>query len=299
VEPAHDADPVGLGGGAPWRAPATPRASSREAAVVAVASGKGGTGKTFLTANLAVALHRRGLRVVVVDCDFGLANAHLLLGVTPHRTLTHVLAGGLAVDEALEPTPFGPALVPGGSGVVSLTELGPHHMDALARALGQLAGRFDVVLIDCGAGLMPQTLVPVLAAQHVLVVANPEIASMTDAYALVKCVARQGASGTLHLAVNRAPADGHGLGHATYERLADVSRRFAGREIHYLGEVPEDPAAAHRRLGQPPLVVGHAACTAATAVNRIGERLHPHLERCRSTAQPGIEARMREQALRW
>jgi flagellar biosynthesis protein FlhG len=83
VEPAHDADPVGLGGGAPWRAPATPRASSREAAVVAVASGKGGTGKTFLTANLAVALHRRGLRVVVVDCDFGLANAHLLLGVTP------------------------------------------------------------------------------------------------------------------------------------------------------------------------------------------------------------------------
>lgn len=297
MEPAHDADPVRVGGGAPWRAPATPRASPREAAVVAVASGKGGTGKTFLTVNVAIALHRLGSRVVVVDCDFGLANAHLLLGVTPHHTLTHVLAGGMAVDEALEPTPFGPALVPGGSGVVSLTDLGPHHMDALARALGQLAGRFDVVLIDCGAGLMPQTLVPVLAAQHVLVVANPEIASMTDAYALVKCVARQGGPATLHLAVNRAPADG--LGHATYERLADVSRRFAGREIHYLGEVPEDPAAAHRRLGQPPLVVGHAACAAATAVNRIGERLQPHLERCRSLPQPGIEARMREQALRW
>ncbi|MFO0278234.1 MAG: AAA family ATPase [Planctomycetota bacterium] len=299
MEPAHDADPVGGGGGAPWRAPATPRAPAREAAGVAVASGKGGAGKTFLTANLAIALHRRGQRVVVVDCDFGLANAHLLLGVTPHHTLTHVLAGGLAVAEALEPTPFGPALVPGGSGVVSLTELGPHHMEALARALGQLAGSFDVVLIDCGAGLMPQTLAPVLAAQHVLVVANPEIASMTDAYALVKCVARQGAAGMLHLAVNRAPTDGHGLGYATFERLADVSRRFARREIHYLGEVPEDPAAAHRRHGQPPLVVGHAACAAAIAVNRIGERLQPHLERCRNLPQPGIEARMREQALRW
>lgn len=54
-----------------------------EATVLAVASGKGGTGKSFLTTNLAVAMHRAGLRVVVVDCDFGLANDHLLFGVNP------------------------------------------------------------------------------------------------------------------------------------------------------------------------------------------------------------------------
>ncbi len=297
MEPAHQADPAGAGDGAPWRAATPSRARLREAAIVAVASGKGGAGKTFLTANLAVALHRRGLRVVVVDCDFGLANAHLLLGVTPHHTLTHVLAGGLMVDEALVASPFGPALVPGGSGVVSLTDLGPHHLETLGRALGRLAACFDVVLIDCGAGLMPQTLAPVLAAQHVLVVANPEIASMTDAYALVKCVVRQGVVAALHLAVNRAPAAG--LGRATFERLADVSRRFVGREIHYLGEIPEEPAAAHRRLGQPPLVVGHATCSAAMAVIRLSERLEPQLERCRNLPQPGIEARMRELALRW
>jgi flagellar biosynthesis protein FlhG len=120
---------------------------------------------------------------------------------------------------------------------------------------------------------------------------------MTDAYALVKCVVRQGVVAALHLAVNRAPAAG--LGRATFERLADVSRRFVGREIHYLGEIPEEPAAAHRRLGQPPLVVGHATCSAAMAVIRLSERLEPQLERCRNLPQPGIEARMRELALRW
>jgi flagellar biosynthesis protein FlhG len=273
------------------------REPAREAAVVAFASGKGGTGKTFLTVNTAIALHERGRRVVVVDCDFGLANAHLLFGVNPQCTLAHVLEGGLAVDEALIETPHGPALVPGGSGVVSLADLDARHMEALARALHTLGERYDVVMLDCGAGLAPQSLIPVLAAQHVVLVANPEIASVTDAYALVKCLAKQAAAATLHLAVNRVPEDG--LGRATHDRLADVARRFARREVHYLGEVPEDPAAAHRRLGQPPLVKGSAGCATAKAVQTLADRLDPRLERTRQVPDQGIEARMRAQILRW
>lgn len=299
VEQEKGANPANAGFGPRFslRGEAASPIAMREAAVVAVASGKGGTGKTFLAVNAAIALHRRGRRVCVVDCDFGLANAHLLFGVNPQCTLAHVLEGGLAIDEAIVATPFGPSLVPGGSGVVSLADLDARHMEALARALGVLASRFDVVLLDCGAGLSPQALIPVLAAQHVVVVANPEIASVTDAYALVKCLAKQGAPATMHLAVNRVTEEG--LGRATFERLADVSRRFARREVHYLGDLPEDPAAAHRRLGQPPLVANEAACAAANAVATLCDRLDPRLERSRQIPDDGIEARMRTQILRW
>ncbi|MGK0301398.1 MAG: flagellar biosynthesis protein FlhG, partial [Planctomycetota bacterium] len=79
----------------------------KEAVVVAFASGKGGTGKSFLTTNMAIGLHQRGLRVAVVDCDFGLANAHLLFGVNPRYSMQHLLGGQRTVHEVIAPTPFG------------------------------------------------------------------------------------------------------------------------------------------------------------------------------------------------
>ena len=103
-----------LFGRAPAAAPET-----AHALCVAVASGKGGTGKSFLATNLAVGLHEQGAKVTIVDCDFGLGNAHLLLGANPRITIQHVLMGKVTVDEARLRTPFGPYLVPGGCGISS------------------------------------------------------------------------------------------------------------------------------------------------------------------------------------
>jgi septum formation inhibitor-activating ATPase MinD len=112
-----------------------------------------------------------------------------------------------------------------------MAELGPRHMQALARALHQVAATHDVVLLDCAAGLAPQSLITVLAASHALVVTNPEIAALTDAYALVKCLVRQGACPDVHLVVNRVVQPG--MGKQACER-ADVCR-FVGCD--HLGEV--------------------------------------------------------------
>src|SRR6185436_18958967 len=101
---------AGVGSLRRWfrREPAPLRSGRLEACVVALASGKGGTGKSFLATNLAVALHGRGRRVAVVDCDFGLGNAHLLLGINPRLSMQHLLAGTAKVEEVLQQTPFGP-----------------------------------------------------------------------------------------------------------------------------------------------------------------------------------------------
>ncbi|MEY4830818.1 MAG: hypothetical protein RLZZ562_2614 [Planctomycetota bacterium] len=249
------------------RRPGTGAAATREARVIAVASGKGGTGKSFLSTNLAVALHRMGRRVVVVDCDFGLGNAHLLLGVNPRFALHHLLSGEVDLARVLTPTPFGPELVAGGSGISGLAEFSARQFLMLARALGAVARDRDVVILDCAAGLSTQSLLTTLGAEHVLLVTNPEIAALTDAYALVKCIARYERSPDIHLVVNRVAEAGQGR--PTFERLADVARRFVGRSLHYLGEITDNPAVSHRRLGQPPLIVSHEECNESKAIRSI------------------------------
>ncbi len=273
-----------------------PRAE--EAVVVAFASGKGGTGKSFLTTNLAIGLHERGLRVAVVDCDFGLANAHLLFGANPRYSLQHLLDGQRSVSEVLSTTPYGPTLIAGGSGISSLAELGARHMHMLARALGQVADHYDVLLIDCAAGLAPQSMITLLAAQHVVMVTNPEIAALTDAYAVIKCLARQVERPVVHLAVNRVP--NLALGRATFDRLSEVSRRFAGVPIHYLGAVPEDPAVSHRRLGQAPILRGMPECATSKAIlGLLGTLEAQILESRHTSAGRGVESRMLAQIRRW
>jgi flagellar biosynthesis protein FlhG len=273
-------------------------APRREAAVVAFASGKGGTGKSFLTTNVAIGLHRRGLRVAVVDCDFGLANAHLLFGVSPKRSMQHLLDGHFTAAEVLTATDFGPSLVAGGSGLTSLAELGSRHMQMLASAFDQLAKSFDVLLVDCAAGLSPQSMITVLAAQHVVLVTNPEIAALTDAYAVIKCVSRQAERPEVHLAVNRVGDDA--VGAASYERMSDVSRRFANLPIHYLGAVPEDASVSHRRLGQAPVLAKEQGCETSSALLALVDKVEVCVHGARANPPPrGVEARMLTQIRRW
>jgi flagellar biosynthesis protein FlhG len=252
-----------------WRS--LPSQAAGEAVVVAVASGKGGTGKSFVVTNLAVALHRSGRRVAVIDCDFGLGNAHLLFGVNPRLSMHHLLTELAPAGAVLSPTPHGPGLVAGGSGISGLAELEERHFVVLARSLGILARQHDVLLLDCTAGLSPQALLTILAAEHLVVVTNPEIAALTDAYALIKCIARQPQIPDVHVVVNRVAEAGQGW--PTFERLAEVARRFVGRSLHFVGEVPENPAVSHRRLGQPPLLVSHPECDAAAAVVEVMRNL--------------------------
>jgi flagellar biosynthesis protein FlhG len=298
VEPDLDAERKEVGFLRRWFRRSPPAAPlCREAVVVAFASGKGGTGKSFLATNAAIALHDAGKRVVLVDCDFGLANAHLLFGVNPRWSLQHLLEGSVGLSQVVTRTPYGPDLIAGGSGVASLAELDIGHMQALARALQSVAANHDVVLLDCAAGLAPQSLVTVLAAQHVVIVTNPEIAALTDAYALIKCLARQGAHPEVGLAVNRVAQAG--LGRATFDRLAEVSQRFAACSIHYLGEVPEDAQVTHRRLGQPPLLRGVPECATTKSVLAMVANLSARVAPMRAATTHGVESRMLALLRRW
>jgi flagellar biosynthesis protein FlhG len=242
-------------------------AMAPEAPVLAIASGKGGTGKSFLSTSLGIVAARRGSRTSIVDCDFGLATDHLLLGVHPEQTLQHVVDGSATMVEARVDTPYGPGLVPGGAGLRRMADLSDGDMLRFGRELGRLSTAEDLLILDIGAGLSPQGLSTVLAADQVVLVTHPEIAALTDAYAVAKCLVQQRPNVRVAVVVNRVHRPG--LGEATFEKLAEVARRFTGLRLHYLGEIPDDPAVTQRRLGQAPLVHSDPSCAVSEAIENI------------------------------
>src|SRR5262245_32066370 len=122
-----------------------PRAESSPLRVIAVASGKGGVGKTNLSANLAVALSRSGQRVCVLDADLGLANIDVILGLTPKESMRDVLRGDRRLAEVVIEGPGGIRIIPASSGYEELTALGPAQQLHLLSEVDSLESTLDVL----------------------------------------------------------------------------------------------------------------------------------------------------------
>lgn len=269
---------------------ADPRAPAPGAPVLAITSGKGGVGKTSLAVNIAIALAKRGLRVVVVDADLGMANADVLCGLNPTRRLELAIpAGGtrtrlsdLAVD-----APGGFRLVPGSSGIARMAAMSNTERDAVLAQVDELRGDADVVILDTGAGLSPGVLDFVEAAQYALVVATPEPTSIADAYAMLKCLVRRGVASTrgirLYLGVNQAIDQDEAA--RVHARIAGVAQRFLGAGVESAGYVRSDPAASNAVRARVPLLLHAPASRAALDVRTLSDFVARALE-----LRPGEEA---------
>jgi flagellar biosynthesis protein FlhG len=220
--------------------------------VVAVTSGKGGVGKTHIACNLAVLAARAGRRVLLVDADLGLANADIVLGVAPHHHLGDVLAGTLPLDDVLAEGPEGVRVLAASTGVQELTQLDDAQKLRLVTALDALEDQFDLVLVDCGAGIGDNVLFFAGAAQEALLVISPEPTSLTDAYAAVKVISQQAGVQHFSVLVNQAPTDAHGRD--VFQKLTRVTDRFLTARVGYLGYVPRDENLQRALMAQRPVV---------------------------------------------
>ena len=125
-------------------------ATSSSGRILAVTSGKGGVGKTFVSANLAAALAERGERVLVLDADLGLANLDVVLNLFPKVTLHEVFTGKASLEQAILAAPGGFSVLLAGSGLVEYSRLTPQVRDQLSEIILQLTPRFDRILLDTG-----------------------------------------------------------------------------------------------------------------------------------------------------
>ena len=249
----------------------------RNARVIAVTSGKGGVGKTFVSANTAAALAKRGHRVLVLDADLGLANLDVVLNLFPKITLHDVFTGKAKLEDAILKAPGGFSVLLAGSGLVEYSRLTPEVRDDLQRVIATLMPRYDYILLDTGAGISDVVLYAVSLADEVLVVATPEPTSLTDAYATIKVLATQQKRRSLRLVINQVAKIGDGK--AIAHQLQMVVDRFvspAGDEpvrLHHVGDIPSDPSVREAGQRRQLLIEGLPGCAAAQAIGAMAARV--------------------------
>lgn len=247
------------GGAAPQAAPPQ--------RLVLVTGGKGGVGKSNFSLNFSLALQERGRRVLLVDCDSGLGNLDVLLGLCPERHLGDVVGGRCGIEEALIPVPGGLRLLPAASGLEAIGRATAVDVGRLVRALGQLAADYDICVLDSGAGLGPQIRALLRSAREILVVTTPEPTALADAYATVKTIHRDNARALTRLVVNMA--EGSRDAEAAARSVGAVCRRFLDWAPDYLGAIPRDPGVLQAVRQQRPFLLSAPGGPAARAMRNL------------------------------
>ena len=206
--------------------------------VISVTSGKGGVGKTNITANLAYILSRMGKRILLLDADAGLANIDVILGITPKYNLYHVLCGEKTLSEAVVQGPGGMKILPAASGIKEMAELSKGQKFTLLEELEGMDEDFDFMLIDTAAGITDNVMYFNMAAGEIIVVVSSEPTSLTDAYALIKILYQNYAAKRFMLLVNMVIDENEAR--AVYARLSNATNHFLDLPIEYLGYLPHD-----------------------------------------------------------
>ena len=240
--------------------------------MIAVASGKGGVGKTWLSITLAHALAGRGRRTLLFDGDLGLANVDIQLGLMPKRDLGAVLEGVITLGGAAQPYADGSFdIVAGRSGSASLSALPPDRLADLQADLAALATNYDHVILDLGAGI--DRLVRRLAEQAgtVLAVTNDEPTALTDVYAFIKVMHARKASDGIRAVVNMASSAQ--AGETTYATLVKACETFLGIRPPLAGIIRQDRRVRDAIRAQTPLMTRSPGSPAAEDVAAMAERL--------------------------
>jgi flagellar biosynthesis protein FlhG len=243
----------------------------KTARVITITSGKGGVGKTNIAVNLAIALSELGLRIIILDADFGLANIDVLLGMIPKYTLVDVIHNRKNILEVLCDGPNNIKFISGGSGVEEMTRLDRYQLQDFVNNIALLDKITDVVIIDTGAGLSDNVMSFIMAADEVLLVATPEPTSITDAYALIKMISNRGKKKNIKVIINKAESASEG--NDIINKLSIVADKFLRLQLFSLGYILQDDAVIKAVKQQQPFSTRYPKSHAAKDIRVIARKL--------------------------
>ena len=242
--------------------------------IIAIASGKGGVGKTWFAITLAHAMARAGARVLLFDGDLGLANVDVQLGLMPTGDVGEVAAGRQTLEQAVLHHDGGFDILPGRSGSGSLAALDPALLERTLAALRQATTRYEVVVLDLGAGLDRAQRRMASFADTLLVVATDEPTSLTDAYAVLKLYTADvgaRAPGDARVVVNQAGTIA--AGEKTFLTLQRACSTFLGHAPPLAGVIRRDDRVRDAIRRQTLLLVRHPTANAAADVEAVAASL--------------------------
>lgn len=246
------------------------KGSPQGCSVIAVASGKGGVGKTSLSANLAICLAAKGSRVTLFDADMGLANLDLVMNIHSRYNLSHLLSGQKAIEEIICSGPCGVDVVCGANGLEQLADLTEFQRERLVSELEKLYETSDVLIIDTGAGIQKTVVGFCLSANSVMVVTTSEPTAITDAYAMIKVLAANKYQGRINLVVNMAVSVAEGK--KVYRQISSVAMKFLQQPVYDGGVVLKDDAVSASIKARKPVVLGYPRAKASRAIMMMASR---------------------------
>ena len=242
----------------------------RGANVIAVASGKGGVGKTWFSITLSHALAKAGKKVLLFDGDLGLANIDVQLGLMPKRDLNDVIRGRLGLDKVIQPYEDGGFdIIAGRSGQASLSALPSQRLTLLRDQLIEVSNDYDVVILDLGAGVDRTVRMLSASAVRTLLVTTDEPTSLTDAYAFIKLGSAAGMSKNVGVIVNQAT--NRNEGEKTYKTLLKACENFLRLKPPMIGMVRHDTKVKETIRHQTPILTRSPNSDAAEDVEKIAK----------------------------
>ena len=264
----------------------------QEIRVVSVASGKGGVGKSSLSVNLAIALSRLGVRVLVVDADFGLANVDVMLGVTSRYNFSHYLSGDKTLPEIIQLGHEGVRFISGGSGLSDLINMGEDQLEKLMDGLTSLELPIDFIIIDTGAGINEKIVQMVLSSSETIVATTTEPTAILDAYALVKTITRQHSSHPIHVLINKCANEEEAR--RIMDGFIEFIERHLGKIVSPLGFVTFNHEVPQSIKRQIPITVSAPNGVTSKEITRIARAvLDLPVEEAHNSILSRIFSRMR------
>jgi len=238
---------------------------------IAVTGGKGGTGKSVVAANLAVALGSNDHDVLLVDGDLEMGNLDQLLRLQPERTLSDVFSGSSELDEILLKGPRGVTVVPSASGVLKMAKLSQVEHASLISLFSCLHTPADTLIVDVATGLSDSVMSFCRAVREVIVVVVDEPAAMRDAFATIRILHETCRVTRFRVVVNKTESSCHGL--EVYAALASMAERYMDVLLDYCGSIPFDPQLKLAVCQQMSVVESYPRSPSALAFRKLGERV--------------------------
>ncbi len=251
--------------------PATTAITAEPVRVVAIAGGKGGSGKTSVAVNLAWSLAEQGQRTLLLDADLGMANVDVLLGLETRYTLLDVINRQLPLDEIIHSVTANLMVIPAASGASQLTRLGARECAGLIHAFSDLKLPLDTLVIDTATGLADCVASFCRAATEVLIVVINEPAGLRDCIAQIRMLSTDYGISRFHVLTNRV--DSFAEGKALFGELL---RHFSDDHnciLTHAGSIPADEHLHQAAQAFRPVVSASPRSRAAMALKNLARQV--------------------------
>lgn len=241
--------------------------------LIGVCSGKGGVGKTFISAHLGIALHNLGKKVLIVDADMGLANAQLMLGVSPSVTISDYVLEGKPITEVITHLDEGLELLAGASGDANIVNMPLTSLSDLCQVLETIY-KDAVVIFDIAAGISAQNMHLLTLCDTRIVIFVDEPTSIADSYGVLKLLHKSNHLSETYLVPNQVSAISSGK--SFYEKMNALCLSFLGSPVGYLGSIKEDQAVRSAIRVRKPLPYSFPKSVAWCNIQHLADKVAEH-----------------------